>query len=115
VSGWIEIAFNRPAAFNTVTVVEPRSSEYYGAASRIEAYHVQRWDKGAWVEVLSGRTPDKVQIHQFHRTIAERVRLTITGVAKPPGIAELGIYDEPVGAGIDRAGTTSGGREQRHS
>jgi hypothetical protein len=56
-----------------------------------------------------------VQIHQFHRTIAERVRLTITGVAKPPGIAELGIYDEPVGAGIDRAGTTSGGREQRHS
>ncbi len=100
-SGWIEIAFNRPTAFNTVTVVEPRSSQYYGAASRIEAYQVQRWDNGAWVEVLSGRTPEKVQIHQFHRTIAERVRLKIDGVTKPPGIAEFGIYNEPVGAGID--------------
>ena len=96
-SGWIEIAFDRATAFNTITLVEPRSSEYYGPASRISAYQVQRWDKGVWIDILSGRTPSKCQIHQFPRTVAERVRLKIDGYQSSPGIAEFGIYDEPLG------------------
>jgi len=96
-SGWLEIAFDRATAFNTVTIVEPRFSEYYGPHSRITSYQVQRWENGAWVEIVSGGTPSKFQIHQFSSTRAERVRLMITGSEQPPGIAEFGIYDEPPG------------------
>jgi alpha-L-fucosidase len=95
-SGWIEIDFNRPTAFNTITAVEPRFSEDYGAESRIAAYSLQRWRNGAWTEILTGRTPSKNQIHQFPRTLAERVRLKIDSSGKTPGIAEFGIYDEPL-------------------
>lgn len=95
-SGWLEIVFDRPTAFNTVTVVEPRTSDYYGRESRISAYQIECWDKGAWKEIVSGGTPLKVQIDQFPRIRAERVRLKIDGSTKPPGIAEFGIYDEPL-------------------
>jgi alpha-L-fucosidase len=95
-SEWIEIAFDRATAFNTVAMVEPRFSEDYGAKSRIASYQVQRWEKGAWVDIVSGRAPSKFQIHQFPRTRAERVRLTITASEQSVGIAEFGIYDEPL-------------------
>jgi alpha-L-fucosidase len=95
-SAWLEIAFDRPTSFNTVTVVEPRFSDSYGPASRIGAYQVQRWNNGTWVDIVAGHTPAEFQIHQFPRIIAERVRLNIVGSAESPGIAEFGIYDEPL-------------------
>ena len=95
-SGWLEIDFHRPTDFNTVTVVEPRFSDDYGTESRIATYRLQRWQNGVWVEILSGHTPSKNQIHQFPRIQAERVRLLLDGGAKTPGIAEFGIYNEPL-------------------
>jgi alpha-L-fucosidase len=94
-SAWLEIAFDRPTGFNTVAVVEPRSSDDYGPESRISAYHFERWENGAWTTILSGGTPSRFQIRQFPRVVSERVRLRIDGSGKPPGIAEFGIYDEP--------------------
>lgn len=93
-SAWLEIEFDRPAPFNTVTVAEPRFADSYGPASRIGSYRVQRWDNGTWIDIVDGLTPDKLQIHQFPRTIAQRVRLNIIASAESPGIAEFGVYDE---------------------
>jgi alpha-L-fucosidase len=95
-SGWIEIAFDRPTTFNTVAIVEPRFIRQYGANSRITAYSVQRWHSGKWVDIVTGSIPVAFQIHQFGRVTAERVRLTLEGAGKAPGIADFAIYDEPV-------------------
>jgi hypothetical protein len=62
-------------------------------------YRIRLIRKGARVEIVSGRNPSKIRIHQFHRTVAERVRLKIDGIEKPPGIAEFGIYNQPLDAG----------------
>ena len=97
-SGWIEITFDRPTEFNTVAIVEPRYVADYGVASRIAAYRVERWDGGKWVDIASGRTPAVFQLHWFERVTSERVRLTLESSGKTPGIAEFGIYDEPVAA-----------------
>jgi alpha-L-fucosidase len=95
-SGWLEIAFDSPTAFNTVAIVEPRHVSEYGTDSRIAAYHVQRWDGGKWVDIVSGRVPAHFQLHQFARVTAERVRLTLESSGKVPGIADFAIYDEPM-------------------
>ena len=92
---WAEAALSANMMYGCLTT--PRFSEPYGPQSRIASYQVQRWEKGAWIETVSGRTPAKFQIHQFPRARAERVRLTITGSEQSPGIAEFGIYDEPPG------------------
>ncbi|HET6841351.1 MAG TPA: alpha-L-fucosidase [Candidatus Angelobacter sp.] len=94
-SGWLEIAFDRPTAFNTVAIVEPRYVSQYGTDSLIAAYHVQRWDGARWVDIVGGRVPAAFQIHQFPRVTAERVRLILEGSGKVPGIADFAIYDEP--------------------
>ena len=95
-SGWLEIAFDSPTAFNTVAIVEPRYISQYGAESRIASYHVQRWDGRKWVDIVSGRAPVAFEIHQFGRVAAEQVRLILEGSGKVPGIADFAIYDEPV-------------------
>jgi alpha-L-fucosidase len=94
-SGWLEIAFERPVIFNTVSIVEPRYSAQYGAEGRIENYRVQRWNNGAWTDIVNGSAPATIELHQFARVTSERVRLLVSGSAKPPGIAEFGVYDEP--------------------
>jgi hypothetical protein len=76
--------------------VEPRYVSQYGADSRIAAYHIQHWDGGKWVDIVSGRVPVAFQIHQFRRVTAERVRLILEGSGKVPGISDFAIYDEPV-------------------
>lgn len=94
-SGWLEISFDRAVAFNTVSIVEPRYSSDYGAMTRIGSYSVQRWQDGAWMDIVTGSAPVPFQLHQFARVRTERVRLMISGSAPSPGIAEFGIYDEP--------------------
>ncbi|MBB5338942.1 alpha-L-fucosidase [Tunturiibacter gelidoferens] len=95
-SSWLEIAFERPTAFNTVSIVEPRYLQQYGPDSRIASYRLQLWDNGRWTDILNGRTPSTFQLHQFRRVTAQRVRLTLEGIGRPPGIAEFGVYNEPI-------------------
>ncbi|GGG71476.1 alpha-L-fucosidase [Edaphobacter dinghuensis] len=96
-SGWIEIAFGQPTRFNTVSIVEPRFDKEYGTDSRIASYSVEAWQNNQWTPIASGKTPLAFQLERFQPVTAERVRLTIKGTTKPPGITEFGIYNEPVG------------------
>ncbi|MDF3983517.1 alpha-L-fucosidase [Luteibacter sp. PPL201] len=95
-SAWIEVRFARAVAFNTVSIVEPRGADDYGADSRITSYAVEVERGGRWVAIASGGTPPRAfTFLEIARVEAARVRLTLTG--RQPGITELGLYDEPRG------------------
>jgi alpha-L-fucosidase len=94
-SAWLEVRFERPTAFNTVSIVEPRGAEDYDTASRIAAYKVQVEVDGGWRDLVTGTTPRQTQLHAFGRVAAGRVRLLLTSTGDSPGITEFGIYDEP--------------------
>ncbi len=94
-SGWLELKFKKPTAFNTLVLVEPVSSGGDYNASRIKSYRFERWDGTAWVEIVSGGTPSRVQIHSVTRTVASRLRLLIEGKQEDFGIADIGVYNEP--------------------
>jgi alpha-L-fucosidase len=94
-SGWLEIVFRNPVAFNTVSIVEPRYIKDYGMTSRIESYRVQHWQDNQWIDLVSGNTPTPFLLRQFARVSSARVRLEVSGSSASPGIAEFGIYNEP--------------------
>jgi alpha-L-fucosidase len=95
-SGWLEIAFDHPTTFNTVSVVEPRFDKEYGADSRIVSYSIECWQAGQWKAIVHGKAPLVFQLNRFQPVTVERVRLTVQGSSKPPGVAEFGIYNEPI-------------------
>ncbi|MGF6711137.1 alpha-L-fucosidase [Luteibacter sp. W1I16] len=95
--GWIEVRFDAPVSFNTLSIVEPLHDQDYGDTNRIASYKVEVERDGAWVEVVSGTKPAHYQFHEVARTTAKRVRLSVAG--RQPGITEFGLYDEPRAAG----------------
>jgi len=94
-SAWIEVDLKRETAFNVVAFVEPVGSGDDYKHSRIKAYKFQRWDGGAWVDLAEGSVPAPCTIHAIARTSARRVRLLIEASENGPGVAEIGVYDEP--------------------
>lgn len=92
-SGWIEIDLQKPTKFNTVTVIEPRYLTDYGPDSRIASFHVEAWSKGSWHEILKGNSPTAL-VYRMDPVTAERVRLSLRGTGRPPGVAEFGLYAE---------------------
>lgn len=92
-SGWLEVDLGRPTSFDTVTVIEPVYRQDYGTRSRITNHRVEAWRGGAWSTILE-RGEGGVHVYRIPGTVAERVRLTVTGRDQSPGIAEFGIYAE---------------------
>jgi alpha-L-fucosidase len=92
-SGWVEIDLQKPTAFNTIALVEPTYLGDYGPDSRIDSFHVEAWIDRRWHEVLAGDSPTAM-VYQVKPISAERVRLSLRGTGKPPGIAEFGLYAE---------------------
>ena len=93
-SGSIEIDLRKPTSFNTIAVLEPTYLGDYGTESRIASYRVETWNGGQWNEALVGESPAEL-VYRVRPTTAERVRLSLRGTGKPPGIAEFGLYAEP--------------------
>ena len=92
---WIEVRFDAPTTFNTLSIVEARGREGYGDASRIVSYKVEIERDGKWIGIAAGATPEPYQFHEIAPATAKRVRLSVTG--RQPGIVEFGVYDEPRG------------------
>jgi alpha-L-fucosidase len=84
----------KPTQFNTVTVVEPTYLGEYGIATRIASYRVEAWSGGQWRELFAGESPREM-VYRTEPASAQRMRLTLGGTGKPPGIAEFGLYEEP--------------------
>ena len=95
-NGWIEVRFAVPAAFNTVSIIEPRHVEDYGDEARILRYRVQYESNGTWVDIVAGDEPASIELRQFPIVQANRVRLQLDARAASPGLSEFGLYLEPV-------------------
>ena len=76
---WIEVRFDAPVSFNTVSIVEPLHAEDYGDTSRIASYAVEVERDGRWVPLVSGDQPAPYQFHELPRATAQRVRLRLHG------------------------------------
>jgi len=70
---------------------EPTYLGEYGTDTRIASYRVEAWSRGQWREVFAGESPREM-VYRKKPTSAERVRLSLRGTGKPPGIAEFGLY-----------------------
>jgi alpha-L-fucosidase len=92
-SGWIEIDLQKPTMFDVVALVEPTYLNEYGSDSRIASFRVEARSDGQWHEVLAGESPAEL-VYRVQPTSAERVRLSLGGAGKLPGIAEFGLYTE---------------------
>lgn len=93
-SGWIEIDLEKQTFFNTIVVAEPTYLDDYGTQSRIAKHRVEAWAGGSWTMVLSGGAIES-GVSRVAGVRASRVRLSIEGGPKPPGIAEFGVYAQP--------------------
>jgi hypothetical protein len=74
--------------------VEPTYLSDYGPDSRIVSYVVEALNGGQWQQLLSGDSP-KQMLYTVKQASAERLRLSVRGAGKTPGIAEFGIYKQP--------------------
>lgn len=92
---WLEVRFATPTAINTVAIVEARGLEDYGAASRISHYRLEAMIGGHWRALVHGGAPRHFTFLRLDRIVVGRVRLHLVGGTQPPGIASLGLYDQP--------------------
>jgi alpha-L-fucosidase len=92
-SGWVEIDLQKPTNFNTIALIEPTYLTDYGPDSRIASFRVEAWSNGRWHEVLTGDSPLAL-LYEVKPITAVRVRVSLSGSGKPPGIAEFGLYAE---------------------
>ncbi|MBS1726161.1 MAG: alpha-L-fucosidase [Armatimonadetes bacterium] len=95
--GWLEVTFKRPTDLNTLVLVEPVGKFDDYKKSRIKSYKFERWDGRQWVELVSGATPSRVQMHAIPPTRTMKIRLSIEAAQDTPHIADIGIYFEPRG------------------
>ena len=93
-SAWLEVRFERPATFNTFSIVEPRHIGDYGEA-RIARFIVQYEQSGEWRDIAQGPMPQMVALQRFDAVTAQKVRLRLDGRGASPGISEFGLYFEP--------------------
>jgi alpha-L-fucosidase len=92
-SGSVEIDLRRPISINTIAIIEPTYLTDYGPDSRIASFRVEAWNDGRWHEVLTGDSPTAL-VYQVKSISAVRMRLSVSGSGRPPGIAEFGLYAE---------------------
>ncbi|MBI5691936.1 MAG: alpha-L-fucosidase [Verrucomicrobia bacterium] len=77
-----------------VSVIDLR--EHLPLGQRVEAFTVETWRGGGWVEFGSGTSIGNRRLLRGPRTLTTRVRLRITRAAAAPAIAEFGLYAEPL-------------------
>ncbi len=77
----------------TFNVVDIR--EYLPLGQRIEAWALDQWQDGAWVEFSKGQSIGNRRLWRGARITTDRVRLRLTAPVCP-AISEFGMYAEPV-------------------
>lgn len=85
------VELGREATFNVVDL-----REHLPLGQRVEAFAVDAWRDGRWVEFAAGTSIGNRRLLRGARVTASRVRLRITQAPVAPAIAEFGLYAEPV-------------------
>jgi alpha-L-fucosidase len=84
------LQFRKPVRFNVVSL-----REYLPLGQRIEAFALDRWDEGKWVEFATGTSIGNHRLVRTDYVTTPQVRLRITQSPVGPALAEVGLYAEP--------------------
>jgi alpha-L-fucosidase len=88
-----ELVVEFPAAtrFNVIDL-----REFLPLGQRVDAFKLERWDNGQWVEFASGTSIGNRRLLRLKEPItSEKMRLSITRAAVCPALSEFGVYLEP--------------------
>jgi len=81
------IDFGKPVPVRVVSL-----REYLPLGQRIEAFSIDRWHDGQWVELVKGTSIGNLCLLRTEPVTTERLRLRITQAPVCPALSELGIY-----------------------
>jgi alpha-L-fucosidase len=84
--------FDNPITFNVVSL-----REYLPLGQRIEAFALDQWKDGQWVEFAKGTSVGNHRLVRGESITSRRVRLRITQAPVCPALSELGLFTEPAG------------------
>ncbi len=84
------IDLGRPVTFNVVSL-----GEYLPLGQRIEAFGLDQWKDGQWVEFARGTSIGHKRLVRGESITTDKVRLRITQAPVCPALAELGLFAEP--------------------
>ena len=87
------IEFPRPVTFNVVSL-----REYLPLGQRIEAFALDQWKDGQWVEFAKGTSIGNHRLVRGARATTQKVRLRITQAPVCPALSEFGLFAEPTTA-----------------
>jgi len=82
---------SRPKTFNVVSL-----REYLPLGQRIEAFALDQWQTGQWVQFAAGTSIGSHRLWRGENITTEKVRLRITQAPVCPALAEIGLFAEPV-------------------
>jgi len=84
------VDLGRPVTFNVV-----RLREYLPLGQRIDAFALDQWKDGGWVEFARGTSIGNQRLVRTADVTAAKVRLRITQAPVCPALSEFGLYLEP--------------------
>jgi len=87
----LTLELGREVSFNVV-----RLREHLPLGQRVEAFALEHWQGGGWVEFARATSVGNCRLVRSSRISTSRVRLRITQAPVCPAIAELGLFLEPV-------------------
>jgi alpha-L-fucosidase len=79
--------FSKPTALSIA-----RLREFLPLGQRVEAFELEQWKDGQWVEVATGTSIGNCRLLRFEPVTTRKVRLRIVKSAATPAIAELGLF-----------------------
>lgn len=86
----VVLELKTPATFNVVSL-----REALPLGQRIEAFRLDRMEKGEWVEFAAGTSIGNRRLVKTEPVTTDKVRLRITRAAAPPALSEFGLHQEP--------------------
>jgi alpha-L-fucosidase len=83
------LELGKPATFNVV-----RLREYLPLGQRIEAFALDQWQDGRWVEFATGTSIGNCRLVRGESVTTDKVRLRIVKSPVCPALSELGLFAE---------------------
>jgi alpha-L-fucosidase len=84
------LEFSSPVSFNVVSL-----REYLPLGQRIEAFALDRWQTGNWVEFAKGTSIGNHRLLRVDPVTADKIRLRVTQAPVCPALSEFGLFAEP--------------------
>ncbi len=86
----VVIEFHGPTRFNVIGL-----REHLQLGQRVEAFAVDRWQEGGWVECAKGTSIGNHRLLRIEPVTTSKVRLRITAAPVCPALSEFSLYAEP--------------------